>query len=182
MHANKIRSSNVYSDINGLPMVTGLPVPLPKKRADRLSALFRAPVALLAIAAVVVLASMALRSRAWPTASTTVQAAVRFEVRLAEERPAAGLREAPVAGANRSAYLHEEVVVTNADIERSAVVPAGDASRFNIGIQFNAAGADKMQQATANRCRPTDRRVDRWRSRNGAGGQRSNRRVGVDHR
>jgi RNA polymerase sigma-70 factor (ECF subfamily) len=42
MHTNKIGSSNVYWDMNGLPMVTGLPVSLPESSADRLSALFNA--------------------------------------------------------------------------------------------------------------------------------------------
>src|SRR5947208_13536420 len=37
-----------------------------------------------------------------------VVAAVRFEVRLAEENPANGLREAVVSGTGRRIYLHQE--------------------------------------------------------------------------
>jgi hypothetical protein len=110
---------------------------------------FRAPVALLAAIAVVVLGFVVAGSRSWPQGSTTVQAAVRFEVRLAEDRPADGLREVRLTGANRTIYLHEEIVVTNADVERAAVVPGSGPSRFNIGVQLNAAGAQKMRRATA---------------------------------
>lgn len=109
----------------------------------------RTPVALLAIVAAVVMAVVAMGSRTGPRGSATVYAAVRFEVRLAEERPADGLREARVSGSDRVVYLHEETVVTNADIEGSSIVPGSDPSRFNIGVRFNATGADKMRQATA---------------------------------
>jgi preprotein translocase subunit SecD len=68
---------------------------------------------------------------------------------LAEERPAAGLREARVSGSDRLIYLHEEVVVTNADIERSTLVGGSGPSQFNVRLQFNAAGGEKMQKATA---------------------------------
>jgi RNA polymerase sigma-70 factor (ECF subfamily) len=40
MHTNKIGSPNVYWGMNGLPMVTGLPVSVQESRADRVSALF----------------------------------------------------------------------------------------------------------------------------------------------
>jgi SecDF, P1 head subdomain len=110
---------------------------------------FRGPVALLAAVAAILVVLLAVGSQTWPHGSATVQAAVRFEVRLAEVEPAAGLHEANVTGANRTIYLHEEIVVTNADIERSAVVPGSAPLRFNIGVQFNAAGAQKMRLATA---------------------------------
>jgi preprotein translocase subunit SecD len=76
-----------------------------------------------------------------------VHAAVRFEVRFAEEKPGPGLREAKVAGTNRSIYLHDEVIVTNGDIRAARVIHVGDA--YNVGVEFNAAGAQKMCQATA---------------------------------
>lgn len=113
---------------------------------------FRAPAALLATMAVVVLGFVALGSRTWPDGSTTVEAAVRFEVRLAENQPAAGLRAVKATGANRTVYVHEETVVSNADIERATVVPVpgSSPSRFNIGVQFTPTGAEKMRRATAN--------------------------------
>lgn len=39
-------------------------------------------------------------------------------------------------------------MVTNADIERCSAIGGSDASRYNIGIEFNATGAEKMRQAT----------------------------------
>jgi hypothetical protein len=109
----------------------------------------RVRAALLATVALMLFGMLAAGSWLWPQGAT-VQAAVRFEVRLAEEQPAAGLREARIQGTDRVIYLHEEVIVSNADIERSAVVPGSVPSRFNIGVRFNAAGAEKMRRATAN--------------------------------
>jgi hypothetical protein len=85
-----------------------------------------------------------------PRGSATVYAAVRFEVRLAEEQPAPGLREVRMPGSDRVIYLHQEVVVTNADIERSTLVQGDSPSRFGVSVEFNAAGARKMREATAN--------------------------------
>ena len=62
---------------------------------------FRAPVALLATIAVDRARVRGGRVATWPHGSATVQAAVRFEVRLAEDQPAAGLREAQVTGSDR---------------------------------------------------------------------------------
>jgi hypothetical protein len=110
----------------------------------------RFPLAAVAVVALIVVGILAVGARTGPRGSATVYAAVRFEVRLAEDRAAAGLREARVAGADRVVYLHEEIVVTNADIERSAVAQGSSPARFSVGVRFNAAGAEKMRQATAN--------------------------------
>jgi hypothetical protein len=110
----------------------------------------RASVAVTTVIAAFIIAAAALGSRGGPQGSATVYAAVRFEVRLAEDQAGAGLREVKVAGSDRVIYLHEEVVVTNSDIARSAVVPGSSPSRFNIGIELNEAGAEKMRQAAAN--------------------------------
>ena len=77
-----------------------------------------------------------------------VVAAVRFEVRLAEEKPANGLREVVIPGAGRSIYLHQDAVLTNSDIAQAQVVQGNPASTFNIAITFNADGAAKMLRAT----------------------------------
>jgi hypothetical protein len=111
---------------------------------------FRASVAVMALVAAILIAIAALGSRTGPQGSATVYAAVRFEVRLAEEQPGADRRAAKVAGSDRVIFLHDEVVVTNDDIARSAVAPGGTPSTFNIGIRFNEAGAEKMRRATAN--------------------------------
>jgi hypothetical protein len=114
------------------------------------AAWFRAPIALLAVVAVIVIGILAMYSRIGPQGSATVYAAVRFEVRLAEDRAAAGLREARVPGSDRVIYLHEEIVVTNADIERSTLVQGDRPSRFGVNVEFTEAGARKMREATAN--------------------------------
>jgi preprotein translocase subunit SecD len=77
-------------------------------------------------------------------------AAIRFEVRLAEDRPARGLREAKVSGSDRSIYLHDEVIVTNSDIAVARVAPGLRPSEYNVVIEFNSSGAEKMSAATAN--------------------------------
>ena len=67
-----------------------------------------------------------LGSRVWSLFVSDLQAAVRFEVRLAEDRPAPGLREAKVSGSDRSVYLHDEVIVTNSDIAAARVIQGGE--------------------------------------------------------
>jgi hypothetical protein len=110
---------------------------------------FRTPIAVLATAALIVACIVAVGSQLWSRGGTTLQAAVRFEVRLAEDHPAAGLNEARIAGSDRLVYLHQEAVVTNGDIAQSRVVQGDKPSRFGVDVQFNAAGAEKMREATA---------------------------------
>jgi preprotein translocase subunit SecD len=90
-----------------------------------------------------------LGSQIWPPTRTTLQAAVRFEVRLAEDQPGPGLREARAAGSDRLVYLYPEIVVTNDDIAQCRVVPGNGPSRFDVSVEFNASGREKMRQATA---------------------------------
>lgn len=101
--------------------------------------------AALAIAAVVV--SLALGYQLWEHASTPLLAAVRFEVRLAEEQPAPGLIVARVPGSDRLIYLHPEVVVDNDDIAQSWV-SEDDPDRYGVGVRFLSSGAERMRQAT----------------------------------
>ncbi len=75
-----------------------------------------------------------------------LQAAVRFEVRLAETQPVPGLIVA--RGAGRTIYLHPELIVTNDDIAQSWVTDEGP-DRFGVSVQFLEAGAQRMRQATA---------------------------------
>jgi len=99
-----------------------------------------------AVAALAVV-GIAAGSRYWSRLAVDVVAAVRFEVHLAEENPANGLREAVVAGARRRIYLHQETVVTNSDIAQAQVIQ-GEASTFNISITFTADGAARMLRAS----------------------------------
>jgi hypothetical protein len=114
-----------------------------------LSNWFRARIALFAAVAVAVIAMVAVGSQVWSPGGATLQAAVRFEVRLAEESPATGLREARVSGTDRVIYLHQEAIVTNSDVVQSRVVQGDNASRFSVAVEFSAAGAERMRQATA---------------------------------
>jgi hypothetical protein len=80
-----------------------------------------------------------------------LQAAVRFEVRLAEERPIQGLIVARAADSGRTIYLHPEPIVTNDDIAQSWVTQ-DDAEHFGVSVQLLPGGAERMrQQAEANR-------------------------------
>jgi len=97
-----------------------------------------------------VLTASLLGPRVWSLFVSDVQAAVRFEVRLAEDRPTPGLREAKVSGSDRSVYLHDEIIVTNSDIAAARVIQGSSASQYGVGVEFNASGAEKMRAATGN--------------------------------
>jgi preprotein translocase subunit SecD len=77
-----------------------------------------------------------------------VQAAVRFEVRLAETQPVPGLIVARVGNPDRVIYLHPEAIVTNDDIAQSWVIQDGP-DRYGVSVQLLEAGAQRMRQATA---------------------------------
>ena len=102
---------------------------------------------LMAGAAFFVMASLGVVLHFSSSAVVDVIAAVRFEVRLAEESPAAGLREATVSDSNRKVYLHQDVLVTNGDIAQAQVV-RDTADAFGVVVTFHAAGARKMAEAT----------------------------------
>ena len=78
----------------------------------------------------------------------TLQAAVRFEVRLAEAQPVPGLIVGRVVGSGHTIYLHPEMIVTNDDIAQSWLLEDGP-DRFSIHVELLAAGAERMRHATA---------------------------------
>jgi preprotein translocase subunit SecD len=121
-------------------------------RAARSSRSFRPRIAILATLTSIALAILLVGSQMWPRMLSTdaaLHAAVRFEMRLAEDQPSAGLREVRVAASDKPIYLHEDVVVTNDDVTRSRVVPGNNASQFGVAVEFNATGAEKMRRATS---------------------------------
>ena len=75
------------------------------------------------------------------------QAQTNLEIRLAEERPATGLVDAPVSHSDKHVYLHPSAVITNEDVSTARVVPAGGAA-FNVAILFTPQGTEKMMSAT----------------------------------
>ena len=108
----------------------------------------RRSVALFLTAALLAVLGSVAGPRLWQ-GSLVVQAQMRFEVRLAEDRPGDGLVKARIDGSDRVAYLHPEIVVANGDIARSSVVPGDGPAEFWISVEFTPAGAQKMRQATA---------------------------------
>lgn len=106
----------------------------------------RSRAAFFIMVACIVLLALFLGNRLWSPLVQDVHASVRFEVRLAENKPGPGLRAAEISGTDRPIYLHEEVVVTNGDISAARVIPVGDA--YAVSIEFNKAGAKKMREAT----------------------------------
>jgi hypothetical protein len=111
---------------------------------------FRRGITLVAAVTLMLIGIVAVGSRIWSNAGGTVQAAaVRFEVRLAEAGFAAGLQEARVSGSGSVVYLHREVIVSNGDIAESRVLRGNGPSQFGVAVEFNAAGAQKMRDATA---------------------------------
>jgi preprotein translocase subunit SecD len=79
---------------------------------------------------------------------TPVNAAVRFEIRLAEEQPIPGLTVARVADSGALIYLHPEIVVNNDDIVRSSVVE-NSAGEFGVSVELSPSGTERIRQATA---------------------------------
>jgi preprotein translocase subunit SecD len=105
----------------------------------------RLPIAAtLAVAAVGVIAVGYLL---WVHGTTPVLAAVRFEVRLAQDQPVPGLVVAHVPDSDRLIYLNPEIVVSNEDIAQSWVVDDGS-GRFGVAIELLPSGAERMRQAT----------------------------------
>jgi hypothetical protein len=79
-----------------------------------------------------------------------VIAAVRFEVRLAEEVPGDGLRAAVITDSRRTIYLHQDVVVSNGDIAKASAQRNREGDFYSLAVTFTAEGARKMEAATRN--------------------------------
>lgn len=108
----------------------------------------RVPLGVVTALAIAVMGAVAIGYQIWVHGTTPLMAAVRFEMRLAEDRPIPGLTVAQVADSGRLIYLHPEIVVTNDDIEQSWVSQDGP-GRFGVGVLLLPAGAERMRQATA---------------------------------
>lgn len=102
---------------------------------------------LAAATATVVVGAGALSYQLGTFGTTPLFAAVRFEVRLAEEAPAPGLIVAQAAGSARLLYLHPEIIVNNDDIDHAWTFQ--DAVGFGVAMKFLPSGALRVQQATA---------------------------------
>ena len=109
----------------------------------------RSRIAVFATAALMVIAASLLGTFVWSLFNSDLQAAIRFEVRLAEDKPGPGLHEVKLSGSYRL-YLHDEVVVTNSDIATAGAVQLDGRSNYGVSVKFNASGAEKMRAATTN--------------------------------
>lgn len=121
---------------------------LQARPVDRSTRFVRARLPLAATLAIAMLGVVALGYQLWVHGTMPLLAAVRFEVRLAEDRPIPGLVVAQVAHTGRVIYLHPEIVVNNDDIAQSWVLQDGP-DRFGVSVQFLPAGAEQIRQATA---------------------------------
>src|SRR5215208_3390004 len=72
----------------------------------RPSGWFRTSAALFATVALILVTIVAVGSAMWLRGGASLEAAMRFEARLAEDHPVAGLREAKVGRSERTVYLH----------------------------------------------------------------------------
>lgn len=102
-----------------------------------------------AVVMLLVIAASVFALRAWSPLITEVQAAVRFEMRLAEERPGPGLREAKVSDSGRSVWLHDQALITNSDIVAAKVIAGEKASEYDVDLKFSPAASEKIQAATS---------------------------------
>src|SRR5579864_7210666 len=98
---------------------------------DRPTGLIGARLKLVAPLAMVVMGITAAGYQMWMHGTTPVMAAVRFEVRLAEDEPIPGLVVARLADSGRVIYLHPETVVSNDDIAQSWVSEDGS-NQFGV--------------------------------------------------
>ena len=69
--------------------------------------------------------------------------AIKFEMRLAENEPAKGLREAQVEGTTRKVYLHMEPALTNKDIA-AAQATTGEDNKPAVEVRLTEVGAKKL--------------------------------------
>ena len=113
----------------------------------RVSRPARARVTLVGALTFAIVGFFALGYQFWQHGTATLLAAVRFEVRLAEERPIPGLVVAQVADSGKTIYLHPGPVVTNEDIAHSWVSQDGQ-GRFGVTVELFPSGAERIRQAT----------------------------------
>ena len=109
--------------------------------------LLRSRRAVLATITVFIAGLAAVGSHVWSGGSATLQAAVRFEVRLAEEQSAPGLVRTPIPGGRVIHRIRHRGA--NGGISQSRVVPGNGPAQFWVAVEFSPAGAEKIRRATA---------------------------------
>ena len=74
---------------------------------------------------------------------------VQVEFRPAESEPAPGLTEVTVAGINDKLYVHEEVVISNADIVKASALDHREMGP-TIRVKFTKSASDAFEVFTRN--------------------------------
>lgn len=110
---------------------------------------FRSRLAIFATLCLILIGVSFLSSQTRSLFVSELQAAVRFEVRLAEDKPSPGLQQVQISGSEQPLYLRQEVIVTNSDIASARVLPGNAPGQYAIEVEFSASGAARMRQATA---------------------------------
>lgn len=119
------------------------------RRVNSTTAPRRGRLSLVTALVVVAIAFGAVGYQLWLRGATPLFAAVRFEVRLAEEQPSPGLVVAQVRDTGRLIYVDPRVVVGNDDVASSWV--SQDApDRYSVIVRLLPTGAERMRQATQN--------------------------------
>jgi preprotein translocase subunit SecD len=75
------------------------------------------------------------------------KAKVKFELRRAENKPAAGLIEAKIDGTDHKVYLHKEVALTNKDVAR-ARLKLEPGQKPAVEVTFTEQGAKQLARLT----------------------------------
>ena len=101
---------------------------------------------LAAVTATIVMSAGALSYQLGTFGTTPLFAAVRFEMRLAEDAPAPGLIVAQTGHSGRLVYVHPEIIVNNDDIDHAWTFQ--DAVGFGVAMKFLPSGALRIRQAT----------------------------------
>jgi len=109
----------------------------------------RSRLAALASLCLILVAVLFVGSRSGPLFVNDLQAAVLFEVRLAEDEPSPGLVEVKISATEKPVYMYLQTVVTNSDIASARVRPGNTPEHYAVHVELNAAGAEKMRRATA---------------------------------
>lgn len=102
----------------------------------------------LAMACIALVVASLLGDRADSLFVSNLQAAVRFEVTLAEKASSPGLREVRAPGSDEPIYLHQQPVVSNGEIESARLLTDESGGQYSVGIEFTDAGAEKIFRAT----------------------------------
>jgi preprotein translocase subunit SecD len=74
------------------------------------------------------------------------KAAVKFEIRRAEDKPAEGLEEATVGDSKKKVYLHKKAELTREDVAAASAIKDSVSGRLAVSVDLTKEGANKMRK------------------------------------